>query len=391
MRRACILLACVAALAAFAPAARAEDPGRWLLTGATSVPSNYWQGLATDPADSSVYFAGVFEGLWRTDPSLSQNAGVPSAIPAAVKQAEGYNHIGDPTWDAHEGGRVVLPLECFTPGVGNTCGTGSFGIADPQTLAFRYYVRLDPAEIPKAMWAETAPDGSLIWTSAGNDLLAYPSSAVVSANRAPAGPLLRAAVRLPGAVPPTGVTGAVFEGGRLLLAGESGGTYQVWAVDPATGERRLEIEMQICGESEGLDVIRTLGGELHWLISPFDPGCSLTFGPSSALVHFARRPAHERYRVDVLDVDSGPLPGEVAVTIRATRAGKRVPQARVTFAGGEARTDGAGTATVVASLALPGRYKAVVRHGQNFGASDLVPVGFPAPSLRTAAPRSGAG
>ena len=105
----------------------------------------------------------------------------------------------------------------------------------------------------------------------------------MSANRAPAGPLLRAAVRLPGAVPPTGVTGAVFEGGRLLLAGESGGTYQVWAVDPATGERRLEIEMQICGESEGLDVIRTLGGELHWLISPFDPGCSLTFGPSSAL------------------------------------------------------------------------------------------------------------
>ena len=188
MRRARFLAACVAALVAFAPAARAEDPGRWLLTGATSVPSNYWQGLTTDPADSSVYFAGVFEGLWKTDPSLAQTAGVPSAIPAAVKQAEGYNHIGDPTWDAREGGRVVLPLECYTPGVGNTCGTGSFGIADPQTLAFRYYVRLDPAEIPKAMWAETSPDGSLIWTSAGNDLLAYPSSAVVSANRAPAGP-----------------------------------------------------------------------------------------------------------------------------------------------------------------------------------------------------------
>ena len=26
--------------------------------------------------------------------------------------------------------------------------------------------------------------------------------------------------------------------------------------------------MQICGESEGLDVIPTLGGTLHWLISP---------------------------------------------------------------------------------------------------------------------------
>ena len=42
----------------------------------------------------------------------------------------------------------MLPLECFTPGVGNTCGTGSFGVADPATLDFRYYVKLDPAEIP---------------------------------------------------------------------------------------------------------------------------------------------------------------------------------------------------------------------------------------------------
>ena len=391
MRRACILLACVAALAAFAPAARAEDPGRWLLTGATSVPSNYWQGLATDPADSSVYFAGVFEGLWRTDPSLSQNAGVPSAIPAAVKQAEGYNHIGDPTWDAREGGRVVLPLECFTPGVGNTCGTGSFGIADPQTLAFRYYVRLDPAEIPKAMWAETAPDGSLIWTSAGNDLLAYPSSAVVSANRAPAGPLLRAAVRLPGAVPPTGVTGAVFEGGRLLLAGESGGTYQVWAVDPRDGSRRLELELEICGESEGLDTIRTLGGELHWLIAPFDPGCALTFGPSSALLHFIPAPAHERFEVEVLGVELSSLPGEVTATVLVARGGKPLRQTSVSFAGAEARTDKDGVARVVALLELPGRYKAIARRGQNFGASDLVRVGLPVGALRMTAPRSGAG
>ena len=50
-----------------------------------------------------------------------------------------------------EGGRVLLPMECFTPGVGNTCGTGAFGVADPATLAFRYYVKLDPADIPKAL------------------------------------------------------------------------------------------------------------------------------------------------------------------------------------------------------------------------------------------------
>ena len=28
------------------------------------------------------------------------------------------------------------------------------------------------------MWAETSPDGALVWTSSGNDLLAYRSSEV---------------------------------------------------------------------------------------------------------------------------------------------------------------------------------------------------------------------
>ena len=209
-------------------------------------------------------------------------------------------------------------MECFTPGVGNTCGTGAFGVADPATLGFRYYVKLDPAEIPKAMFAETSPDGSLIWTSSGDDLLAYRSSDVSQANRGPTGPLLHAVRRLPGAVPPTGVTGAVFRKGRLLLAGEAGGVYQVWSVNTDTGERRLEREMRICGESEGLDVVPTLGGELHWLIAPFDPGCQLTFGPTSALLHFVPTPAHERYQVEVTDTDVALLPGEVRATVHAT-------------------------------------------------------------------------
>jgi hypothetical protein len=57
----------------------------------------------------------------------------------------------------------------------NTCGMGGFGVVDPVTLAWRYWVRLDPADIPKAMWAEVSPDGTLVWTSSGNDLLAYSS------------------------------------------------------------------------------------------------------------------------------------------------------------------------------------------------------------------------
>ena len=392
VRRPLVVMAAVCAVGlASAASARAQDPGRWLLTGASSVPVTYWQGLTSDPAESRLYFVGIFEGLWQTSPQLRPTAGVPSAIPPAVSQSEGYNHIGDPSWNPGEGGRVLLPLECFVPGVGNTCGTGSFGVADPATLGFRYYVKLDPAEIPKAMWAETSPDGALVWTSSGDDLLAYASAAVSEGNQAPFGPPLEAVERLPGAVPPSGVTGAVFRNGRLLLAGEASGVHQVWAVDPRTGERRLELEMSICGESEGLDVIPTLGGELHWLIAPFDPGCTLSFGPTSALLHFVPRPAHERFEVAVTDTEVGALPGTVRATIRARRNGRALRRARVSFAGATARTDKRGIATVVAPLELPGRFKALVRRGQNYGASELVPIGVAAPALRGLTPTSGAG
>jgi hypothetical protein len=373
-----------------APGAGAQDPGRWLLTGASSVPITYWQGLTSDPAESNLFFVGVFQGLWRTTPQLNQTAGVSTEIPAGVRQAEGYNHIGDPTWNPGDGGRVLLPLECFTPGVGNTCGTGAFGVADPVTLGFRYYVKLDPAEIPKAMFAETSPDGSLIWTSSGDDLLAYRSSDVSAVNRGPSGPLLHAVRRLPGAVPPTGVTGAVFRKGRLLLAGEADGVYQVWSVNTDTGGRRLELETRICGESEGLDVVPTLGGELHWLIAPFDPGCQLTFGPTSALLHFVPTPAHERYQVEVTDTEVTPLPGEVRATVHATHHGRPLRKARVTFAGETARTDKDGLATVSTTLEGPGRFRALVRRGQNYGVSVLVPVGVGQSALRVPAPRSGA-
>lgn len=395
MRRARSLLVllgtAVTLVLSIAPTAAAQDPGRWLFTGASSVPTFYWQGLTSDPTEANLYFVGIFEGLFRTTPLLHRTGGVPSAIPPAVGEAEGYNHIGDPTWSPGEGGRVLLPLECFTPGVGNTCGTGSFGVADPATLEFRYYVKLDPAEIPKAMWAETSPDGSLIWTSSGNDLLAYRSTEVSQANRAPSGPLLEPVRRLVGAVPPTGVTGAVFQDDRLLLAGAANGVHQVWAVDPDTGDRRLELEMSICGESEGLDSIPTLGGGLHWLIAPFDPGCRLSFGPTSALLHFVPAPAHKRFEVEVTDRDVGALPGEVGATVQATRDGQPLRQARVSFAGASARTDKEGIAIVSTWLELPGRFKALVQKGENYGVSELEPIGVAPSALQTPAAQSGAG
>jgi hypothetical protein len=367
LRRAAFLTVLVAALAC-APAALARDPGRWVLTGASSVPNTYWQGLTSDPAKRNVFFIGVFEGLWRTTPALRQTAGIGSAIPAPVKATEGYNHMGDPTWNPGDGGRVLLPMECYTPGVGNTCGTGSFGVADPKTLAWRYYVQLDPAEIPKAMWVESSPDGSLVWTSSGNDLLAYRSSDVTAANAGPAGAPIRAARRLVGAVPPSGVTGAVFVKGRLLLAGTNESRQQVWSVDLKTGKRRLEAEQRFCGESEGLDTIRMLGGELHWLVGPDGGGCALTYGPTSALLHFVARPGKRGLKV------TAALRGK-AVKVRVSRRGAPIDKARVSVAGATARTDAHGRATLKPKLVLPGRFKALAVARGRYGVSKLVALG----------------
>ena len=54
MRRASLLLAVIAALAAAPATASAKDPGRWIVTGASSVPNDYFQGLTSNPADTSV-------------------------------------------------------------------------------------------------------------------------------------------------------------------------------------------------------------------------------------------------------------------------------------------------------------------------------------------------
>jgi len=134
--------------------------------------------------------------------------------------------------------------------------------------------------------------------------------------------------------------------------------------------------MRICGESEGLGVIHTLGGRLHWLIAPFDPGCQLTFGPTSALLHFVRNPGRARFEVHVLKTVVSGVPGTVQATVRVTRGGRTVRDAQVRFAGGRSHTDGRGVATVSADLERPGRFKALARRCRSYGLSELVPVGM---------------
>src|SRR4051794_22632943 len=264
-------LLALAASAALTSGAFAADPGRWTFTGGSTLPLYYYQGVTHDPA-GNFYFDGIDFGLYRTDSQLNETARNDDVIPPDVHLREHYNHIGDITWDRQEGGRVLLPLECYYPPAGNTCNTGSIGVADPTTLRWRYYVKLDPAYIPKAMWAEVSPNGQLIWTSSGNDLLAYRTADVVPANAATGAdsPPIHPVQRLPGVVPPSGITGAVFVGGRLFLAGDIDGQLQVRSVDlsaapPPCGE--FESPASDRGESEGLDLLDMRGGTLPWLWS----------------------------------------------------------------------------------------------------------------------------
>ena len=69
-----VLFTTLTLLLSISAPALAQDPGRWLLTGASSVPNVYWQGLTSDPAEKNLYFIGVFQGLWRTTPTLHQTA-----------------------------------------------------------------------------------------------------------------------------------------------------------------------------------------------------------------------------------------------------------------------------------------------------------------------------
>ena len=101
-------------------------PGRWVETGKTTTPIYYYQGSPPTRRATSTSTACV--GVYRTDSELNETARKDDAIPPAVHASENYNHIGDLTWDAREGGRLLLPVECYYPPAGNTCNTGSFGV-----------------------------------------------------------------------------------------------------------------------------------------------------------------------------------------------------------------------------------------------------------------------
>lgn len=263
-----------------APGAAAAD--LWTETGKSLTSVNYWQGITFDPAARTFTFDGPATGLWRTDARLSRLAGKSAGIPSAVKSAEGWNHLGDLSFDAAGGGRLLVPLECYYPTASdpNTCKTGGLGVVDPVTLAWRYYVKLSPTEISKAMWAEASPDGRWVWTSSGADLLAYSAADVNAANAGPTGTPLTARKRVAGILRASSVSGAAFWADRLYLAYDRGSYIQVlsYPVDRVSGDIgtawRLEIQRNKSSslyETEGLTAADALGGILHWQVQPQTP------------------------------------------------------------------------------------------------------------------------
>jgi hypothetical protein len=276
MRRVVLIAACVvcAAPALAAPPAFAADPGLWVLTSTKTIPAWYRQGLASDPSQN-VFFSGSFAGIYRTR-NLVEKARNTSPIPPDVAKSEQYNHIGDIAWDAGEGGRLLLPLEGYAPfGDDHNPGkTGGVGVMDPVTLKWRYYVKLDPSEIDKAMWFATDAARGLLWTIRDADLLAYNLSDINPSNAAPSGPVIHAVRRLVGVVP-NGAGGAVVLGGRIYLSTQATGVNQIISIDPNTGSSQLEVELPGNLEVEGMEAGPYLGGLLHWELVP-DGGLSNT-------------------------------------------------------------------------------------------------------------------
>lgn len=267
-RRAACALGAIAAFGAAAASASAADPGLWIKTSQLTKPATYRQGLASNPLTGDVFFSGSFNGVTRThnEVELKKNT---AAIPRDVADREQYNHIGDIAFDAGEGGRILLPLESYAPLQKDTnpSKTASIGVMDATTLAWKYYVKLDPAEIDKAQWVATDAEHGLIWTIGDISLLAYNLADINPANAAPNAAPIHSVRRFDGIVP-DGAGGAVVIGNRIYLSQLVQGVNRVISMDLATGAQQTEIEIPGDLEEEGLDFGPYLDGLLHWELVP---------------------------------------------------------------------------------------------------------------------------
>ena len=350
MRRLLTIAGAIAALGVAPAAAQAADPGTWVRTTALTYTDNYRQGLASNPATGDVFFAGPVHGVYKVR-GTRQVAANDSAIPADVTQNEQYNHIGDIAFDSGEGGRLLLPLESYQAFAKDTnpSKTGSIGVMDATTLHWNYYVKLDPAEIPKAMMIATDPAAGLFWTPVGSDVLAYRLSDLSAANAAPAAAPIHSVKRLTGVVP-KGTGGIAVLGGRIYFSSGADNVERVVSVDENTGASQTEIELPGNGEAEGLDFGGYLGGFLHWEVSTGLTAIQIySFVPKGT--RLSVRMNHARV--------SAKKKTTLTATVTALTNGVRIPlpgvQVKIGTRG--AKTNAAGKAKVTVKLAR-GSYRA---------------------------------
>src|SRR4051794_11576432 len=350
MRRIASVFA-LAAVLAVPGAANAADPGLWLKTSQLNKPAYYRQGLASNPATGDVFFSGSFAGIYRTrnEVELASNT---NPIPKDVADREQYNHIGDIAFDGAEGGRVLLPLESYAPLAKDTnpSKTASIGVMDAKTLAWRYYVKLDPAEINKAQWVATDPAHGLVWTIGDISLLAYNLVDISPANAAPNAAPIHAVRRFDNIVP-NGAGGAVVIGNRIYLSQLVNNVDRVISIDLTTGVSQVEIEIPGNLEEEGLDFGPYLDGVLHWELVP---GAGLS---NSQVLNFVPKGARLSLRVTRGRTAAGRR--VYVASVRVVSGGSAIPLrgVLVTLAGKRARTNRAGDAFL--KVRPPrGRYRA---------------------------------
>ena len=267
--------------------AQAADPGRWTLTGSSAMPLYYYQGVTSDPA-GHFYFDGIHLGLYRTDSALNEQArnetsSRPRSRPRGL-QPHRRHHVGRRRGRADPAAARVLLPAAATPARRARSASPTprrCGGATTSSSTRRY--------IAKAMWAEVSPDGKLIWTSSGNDLLAYRATRS-SPRTPPRWPAAQARGEAARRGPADRDHRCDVPRGRLLVAGQDGGLFQVWSIDLATGARQLEIE-RTTRRVRGPRVADALGGLLHWQIQPYNEQGPPTYPPlDGTLLHFAPAP-----------------------------------------------------------------------------------------------------
>ena len=345
--RAAAAVAVIAALAAPA-AASAADPGLWIKTSQLTKPATFRQGLASDPARGNVFFSGSFSGitLTRNEQVLKTNA---NAIPKDVAAREKYNHIGDIAFDT---GRLLLPLESYAPLQPDTnpSKTASIGVMDAKTLAWQYYVKLDPSEINKCQWVAADPAHGLVWTIGDTSLLAYNLADINPANAAPNAAPIHSVKRFDNILP-DGAGGAVVIGNRIYVSQLVNHVDRVISLDLTTGASQVEIEIPGDLEEEGLDTGPYLDGFLHWELVP---GAGLS---NTQVLNFVPKGARLALKLDRGHVKAGKK-SKLSATATVVTNGYKIPLrgVEIRLAGKHAKTNPQGKATLTVKLTR-GKYR----------------------------------